>query len=58
VAAGEDQPQAVVDDHALVVHRWLLVLGIQARELGQPLGAIGHRPVGAGDRSPAAARRW
>ena len=54
MAAGEDQPQPVVDDRALVVHGWLLVLGVQARQLGQPLGAIGHRPVPAQaiDRPP------
>ena len=54
VAAGEDQPQPVVDDRALVVHRRLLVLGVQARQLGQPLGAIRHRPVAAQtvDRPP------
>ena len=54
VAAGEDQPQPVVDDRALVVHGWLHVLGVQARQLGQALGAIGHRPVAAQaiDRPP------
>ena len=59
VAAGEDQPQPVVDDRALVVHRWLLVLGVQAREVGQALGAIGHRPVPAQaiDRPPPRGRR-
>jgi hypothetical protein len=46
VAAGEDQPQPIVDHRALVVHRWLLlVLGIQPRQLSQPRGAIRHRPV-------------
>src|ERR671911_429014 len=55
MAAGEDQPQPIVDDRALIVHRWLLLLlGIEARQLGQPLGAIGHRPVAAQaiDRPP------
>jgi hypothetical protein len=54
MAAGEDQPQPVVDDRALVIHRWLLVLGVQAHQLGQPLGAVGHRPVPAQaiDRPP------
>src|SRR5688572_2863050 len=47
MAAGEDQPQPIVDDRALVVHRWLLVLGVQARQLGQPLGAIGDRALAA-----------
>ena len=47
VAAGEDEPQPVVHDRALVIHGWLRVLGVQARQLGQALGAIGHRPVSA-----------
>ena len=55
VTAGEDQPQPIVDDHALVVHGRLLGLGEQARQLGQPFGAVGHRPgpPQAVDRPPA-----
>ena len=54
MTAGEDQPQPVVDDRALVLHGWLLVLGVQARQLGQPLGAIHDRsvPAQAIDRPP------
>ena len=56
MAAGEDQAQPVVDDHApVVVHRrLLLVLGLEGHQLGQPLGAVGHRPVPAQaiDRAP------
>jgi hypothetical protein len=54
VAAGEDQPQPVVDDRALVIHRRLLVLGVQAHQLGKAVGAVGHRPVPAQavDRPP------
>ena len=42
VTTGEDQPQTVVDDRAVVFHRRL---GVEQRQLGQPLGAIPHGPV-------------
>ena len=55
VAAGEDQPQPVVDDRALVVHGRLLMAGLlQPCQLGQALGAVGDGPVPAQaiDRAP------
>ena len=44
MAAGEDQPQPVIDDGALLAHRRVLLL-LQAHELGQPLGAPRHRAL-------------
>src|ERR1700750_649678 len=45
VAAREDQPETIVDDGGLVVHG--ILGGVQAQQLGQSLGAVGHRPAAA-----------
>jgi len=44
VTAGEDQAQAVVLDRALGLLA-LVLLGVEARELGDALGAVGLRPA-------------
>src|SRR5437763_357601 len=44
MAAGEDQPEPVVDDRALRSHDRVLLL-IEAHELGEALRAIRHRAV-------------
>src|SRR5579864_3023310 len=53
MTAGEDQPQAIVDDRALFDHSPVLLL-VEAYELSEALGAIGHRAVTtqAIDRAP------
>ena len=53
VTAGEDQPQAIIDDRALFDHRPVLLL-VEAYELCKALGAIRHRAVAAQaiDRAP------
>jgi hypothetical protein len=53
VAAGEDQPQPIVGDGAGLGHVVVLVR-VEAHQLGQTLGAIGHRAVAAQavDRPP------
>ena len=62
MAAGEDQPQAVIDDRALLVLVGVL-LAIEPHQLRQPIRSIRHRPVAAhpidrppprGDREPRA----
>ena len=54
MAAGEDQPQAVVPYRAVIVGCGMLV-GIDPGELGEALGAVGERAVAteAIDRAPA-----
>ena len=53
VTAGEDQPQAIVDDRALFDHGPVLLL-VEAHELREALSAIRHRAVAAQaiDRAP------
>ena len=62
MAAGEDQPQAVIDDRAVLVLVGVL-LAIEPHQLRQPICSIRHRPVAAhpidrppprGDREPCA----
>ncbi len=60
MAAGEDQPQAVIDNRAVHVHVGVL-LAIEPHQLRQPICSIRDRPVAAhpidrppprGDREP------
>src|SRR4051794_327937 len=59
MAAGEDQPQPVVDDRALVAHRWLLVAGRPAPPPRPPPRAPPPRSVApqAIDGPPPGGRR-
>jgi hypothetical protein len=58
MAAGKDEPQAVIGDQALLSHRRML-LGVHARELCQPVSAIGERASAAQpvDCSPSCSGR-
>ena len=62
MAAGEDQPQAIIDDRAVLALVGVL-LAIEPHQLRQPICSIRHRPVAAhpidrppprGDREPRA----
>src|SRR5437763_5638707 len=54
MAAGEDQPQAIVGDRA-VIRLARMLCGLQARKLREAVGAIGQRaaPAKAVDGAPA-----